>query len=304
MPSKFGIRRRIRQLFHHSPKKSDLPDSSSTTEYRPSNTIIPSPAPIPLLQGGTNGPCELHHSLPDPDHRNIVRTSSYQPPGEGVPLGAGLDDVLYPPNNHSTIQSVLLSPEPSEPDIDLLGDLGPRPPGKTEPYIGKRLAHPGSEILATPISEAPPTLWGSAGYEAAPSEHTGLFTEGYVSGSANQQLKENSNRTHDFSDFPPEAINVLPEPPRLEVHSDRTSLAFESAKLRRRRPSGQQSSGSSTRSSTYQSSAKGERERSVSNLPQFVIDENLINIPSLSTQGVSIVESARPRINISVWNIF
>ncbi|KAF8455960.1 hypothetical protein BGX38DRAFT_1266841 [Terfezia claveryi] len=186
MPSKFGIRKHIRQLFHHSSRKfvaskAGLPNSSSTTEQHSS----------PPQLGGTHKPYEPHHPSPAPDHINIIQAPSYNSPR------------------------------------------------KIEPHIGVCLAHPDSEIPATPIGEEPPTF-------------------------ASQQRNEYINRTREFSDLPPEAINVLSEPPQLEVHSsDKASLALGSASLRLR-SQGQQPSSSFTRSSIHQGSVKGEMEGSSS----------------------------------------
>ncbi|KAF8420432.1 hypothetical protein EV426DRAFT_675315 [Tirmania nivea] len=233
MPSKFGIRKRIRQLFHHSSKKSkkaDLSDSYSTTEYNPPTNRTPSPAPTPPPQlGGINEPYELHHPSPALGHLNLSRTSSYQPSSDGEPLGAGLNDALYPPNNYCTVQSAEPSLELREPNLDRLGDLGPSPPRRIESHIEDYFA----------------------------------LRPGRRPGSADQQRKENNNRTRDLSDLPPEAINVLPEPPRLELHSsDKILLATGGARLRRLRSRGQQLFSSSTRSSSHQNSAIEEGERS------------------------------------------
>jgi len=288
MPSTFGIRKHIRELFHHSLRKSGKADLPATTEYHPSNNRIPPSAPIPPQQAaGTSEPFELHHSFLAPDHLNIIGTSSYRPPGEGEPLGADLD---FPPNNYSTIQSVLPSPEPG---LNPLGDLGPRPSRKTEPHTGECLVHPDSEIPATPSGE---------------EAHTELSTEGYISprsDSAGQQGKKNSNRILDIPDLPPEAINVLPEPPRLEIHSsDKASLAFKNVGLRRLSPRRQQSPSSSICSLTHQDGVEGEKERPVSNPSQFLVGKSLTNIHSLpSTQKVSIIESVRSRINPNALNI-
>lgn len=248
MPSNFRFRQHIRKLFHHPSNKSGKSNSReasalgaiTTSSHSQDNPILP------LQYRGLNEPFELHHSFPQPEISDLTRTTTQQSQLEGEPLGAGLHDVFYPPTI-STIQSIVPSPEPSETDLDHLDTLGPRPLQKEEAQPQEHLVHPGLLIPSTPIGEDPPPLSHSAFSGQSPQE---LPKEGYFAQQTiarRKSLDLRRTRTTDSSDIPPEAINVLPEPPKLErVYSNKSAFALENARLRKLKSRGQESPSAET----------------------------------------------------------
>lgn len=226
---KVGVRQRIRKLFHHSSRRSKKADAESTTSFTESSPrVTGSVQPNILTIGRPYEQSSDYTTISQPLH--LAHPASRRRQSEGAPLGVGLDDALYPPTIHS---STVPTPEPSEYDFDTLGDLGPPPAAKASLQdADDLLAHPGSEIPATPIGEDASVTWHSdtlpVHRKSEQEDYFGEYTLTQGNGASTREIHKMNE------DIPPECINVLPEPPkliRLVSCTDRAALARESAWL-------------------------------------------------------------------------
>ncbi|KAF8463080.1 hypothetical protein BDZ91DRAFT_784165 [Kalaharituber pfeilii] len=232
MPSKFHVRERIHKLFHHSSRKSHKRGSSLSS--------LSTVNSCPTTRKPKKGIDLVTPNLPIPDHatqehpqlqlefarsESLFLSPTLSTP-EGAPLGAGLEDALYPPSNESVIHSSDLS----DTDLYYSGNLGP-PPARA----GAEGFHPGSEIPASPIGEDPPILPSmKLNKRRTESEHEGYFM-GYFP-PTEAATSDSSKQTETTI---PEASCTIYSPIFAQYPSfgrDKAALALESERLRRAIP--------------------------------------------------------------------